>query len=994
MRRKLISLILLLFVAVCTVDAVALSPDERHKIEDARAMLAANRWYDAKRILADLMDGLDAVADAETYEWAVYERVRCDVELGTANAEAMMLDYVGRYPASEYANNMNLLLATYYLDMGSLSDAELILQNLKYKGLSAEDRQRYDIFMAHICFSRADYTGAKSYCERIPRQSNYYPHAIYMIGYGDYVAGSYNDAKHLFRLLLDYDAYKDIMPYYLLQIEFRQANYDYVIAEGVKLLDSASGDTRDDLVRALAESYFAKCDYLQAIRYIVEYPSSKMGRQENYLHGYSLYRLARYNDAITPLRRVCGAQDALTQNASYHLGDCYIRINDKRNAADAFAMAAVEGFDATMAQDAMLNYGRLKYELGGGAFNEAINVLHSYLHRYPGSSHEAEVKSLLVAAYYNSKNYQAAYDTLHDLGSRDKELLAALQRVSLYCAIEAVERGDWSEAERLLKEAEEIGLTPKYNALTLYWQGEVAYAKGDMESAKQRYNSYIRRAPKSESEYHYAYYGIGYADFSLGNMADAATNFETFVRNYSKRDGYLFDAHNRLGDARFAMREFGDARNAYNIVVGSSAGVERDYARYQLALVDGIESKTGSKIERLQTIINDGGGDYVDDAWYELGRTYITSERYAEGAKILSDFVAADKSSPYYINALSDLGLAYYNLNRKSDARRCYEEVVAFDPQSAAALEAMRGIREIYVAEGNIDGYFEYAKRSGVQSDMSVVARDSLTFTTAKNLYLEGNVATARQQLDSYLKNFEQGYYRSEALFYLSDCQMREDDNDAAIKTMEQLLAQGNTLYTERVLRVFAPLCYDEGDFARSAEAYRQLYDVSSERFVRESASEGYVYSTLMSNDNDVIMSMADDVERMSDATAWAKRRAQLSKAHILRQSGSREASLAIYEKLSADRLTEEGTEAYYYLIEDKYLSGDYKGVEQMVYNIGECGSMYWQAMAFLLLGDALVELDNTFQARATYQSIVDGYSPKDDGIVEDAQQRIAKLKQ
>ena len=72
--------------------------------------------------------------------------------------------------------------------------------------------------------------------------------------------------------------------------------------------------------------------------------------------------------------------------------------------------------------------------------------------------------------------------------------------------------------------------------------------------------------------------------------------------------------------------------------------------------------------------------------------------------------------------------------------------------------------------------------------------------------------------------------------------------------------------------------------------------------------------------------------------------------------------------------------------------NGDYAAVEQMIYNMGECGSMYWQAKLFLLLGDALVQMGNTFQARATYQSIADGYTPKTDGIVDEARQRIANL--
>ena len=40
-----------------------------------------------------------------------------------------------------------------------------------------------------------------------------------------------------------------------------------------------------------------------------------------------------------------------------------------------------------------------------------------------------------------------------------------------------------------------------------------------------------------------------------------------------------------------------------------------------------------------------------------------------------------------------------------------------------------------------------------------------------------------------------------------------------------------------------------------------------------------------------------------------------------------------------------------------------------------------------------LVKQGNNFQARATYQSIVDGYTPADDGIVAEAKARIKNLK-
>ncbi len=962
--------------------------DNMERIED---MLFRGRWSDALLDLDNFVDELDSTRNHFEQEWADYQRVRCAIGLGDKDAESMMIDYIDKYPASPYTNAMRYLLGTFYADRRQPEKAREVLEQVNYNALDKQQKARYDIRMGYILFMENRHDEALACFERISNRSLYRPHAQYFISYLDYIEGRNQEAREGFASLRSHDSYRRLIPFYMMQIDYREGKYKNVISGGEKLLETVSLDVRDDLVRIIAESYFVMEDYAQALRYIGEYPAEKYGRQEHYIRGYSLYRLGRYNDAVEPLKRVCGAADKLTQNASYHLGDCYLRSGDKSHAADAFAMASGEGFDDNIAREALLNYGRLKYELGGGRFNEAVNILNDYLSRYPGSEHETEVKQMLIASYYNSKNYIAAYVALSEFSNPDRELRAAHQKVALFCAVEAVKLGYLDKAEELLDVAAEIGLTPKYNALTLYWQGEVAAAKGEMRRAGQYYEAYLRRAPKSEAEYAFANYGMGYVAFSEGDMAKAAKSFDIFSRSYNSRDSYLYDALSRLGDAHYAMRDFKQARKAYN-VVAKATSVERNYADYQLAIMDGIEGRTTSKIERLTAIVGRNDSDYTDDAWYELGHTYITSERFAEGAESLQQFVDENPSSPYYITALSELGLAYYNLERPSDARRCYEEVVAYDPLSSAAMEAMRGIREIYVAEGNVDAYFNYAERSGVQSDMGVAVRDSLTFAVARTAFLEGNYDSAREKLDSYLQNFESGFNRSEALFYLIDCRIQAGENGAAIEAMEELLGHGSTQYRERVLKVMAPMACDEGDYRRSAEAYRLLCGEATDAAVRRDASEGYVDAALLSEDNTVVEPMCDYIVAMADATPWAKRQAKLHKARILVSRGISGEAAELYADLATDRTTEEGAEAYYHLLAAKYDEGDYASVEQMVYDMGECGSMYWQAKAFLLLGDILVKRDNIFQARATYQSIVDGYSLKSDGIVEEARKRIAEL--
>ena len=46
-----------------------------------------------------------------------------------------------------------------------------------------------------------------------------------------------------------------------------------------------------------------------------------------------------------------------------------------------------------------------------------------------------------------------------------------------------------------------------------------------------------------------------------------------------------------------------------------------------------------------------------------------------------------------------------------------------------------------------------------------------------------------------------------------------------------------------------------------------------------------------------------------------------------------------------------------------------------------------------MTLGDIYRDTGDDFQARATYQSVVDGYTPANDGIVDEARERIANLK-
>ena len=101
-----------------------------------------------------------------------------------------------------------------------------------------------------------------------------------------------------------------------------------------------------------------------------------------------------------------------------------------------------------------------------------------------------------------------------------------------------------------------------------------------------------------------------------------------------------------------------------------------------------------------------------------------------------------------------------------------------------------------------------------------------------------------------------------------------------------------------------------------------------------------------------------------------------------------------IYEMLATDVSNVEGAESAYRVIEALFTEGKHDESETRIYALADSKTphSYWLGKAFILLGDIYVARNDLFQAKATYRSVVDGYTPTDDGIVAEAQSKLEKL--
>ena len=926
------NILYLLSIGICLFTCVgshAAAPETRAHLERGRSLFDHGRWTDARYELLKAREGADR-DDRLTLQQIDYQLAVCALKLGSRDAEAMLADFSKRYPESVYNNDLRFAQGLLYCSRSEYDKALACFGRVNYRALDRTRREQYDLRMGYIEFGRDDYDRAMTYFDRINPQSEFYDHALYYKSYIAYAREQYDWARSGFERLLKSEAYGEVAPYYLLQIEFKQGNYRYVVENGEELIRRASPRQRAELSRVMAEAWFRLGEYSKPLDYLDAFVQAggEMGRDENYLYGFSLYRTARYDDAAEYLRKACGADDALTQNASYHLADCYLRGGDKQQAMQSFAMASNAEFDSAIAEDALFNYGKLQYELGGGRFNEAIQVLNRYVAQYPSSPRVRTAKELLAAAYYNSHNYDEAYEIIASYPDPDGDLLAAKQKIAYFRGLSALEKGDTQGAGRYLAESARIGISPKYNALATFWQGEIAYGRGNYDVALRDYESYLKRAPKTEPEYAMAFYNTGYCHFSKENMPRARESFVRFIELYPTQDGYRTDARNRLGDTYYSDRQFDEALKYYG------------------------------------------------------------------QAAVLEPFVETYVYSPYRSAALSELGLAYLNLGDKKKSLSYYDMVVKTAPQSSDAKDALQGIRDIYVSEGDAGGYFDYARKSGVEGDLTAMSRDSLSFAAARRIYLSGEPASAAKSLRSYLESYPKGYYTADALYCLSDCYLKTGERSRAIETLAALAGAGQNQYTHRALKTLAGMTFADERFTEAAAAYRKLADAESTAAGKAEAMNGYVRATIAAGDEERILSMADDVASYTAAGDLAWRESQFAKAGILDRRGDAAAAQKIYKVLSANVKTSEGAESAYRVIESAFRAGDTARAEKLVLDFSDKGTphAFWLAKSFLVLGDIYVQKGDMFQARATYQSIVDGYPPADDGIVAEAKEKIKKL--
>ena len=126
-----------------------------------------------------------------------------------------------------------------------------------------------------------------------------------------YKQEKYDKALPALKRLENEPSYSKTVPYYIVQIEYANNNYEEVESRANTLLrEHPESLNNGELHRILGEIYYNKQDYAQAVDHLSQYAQTAVEQQEEllrndmYMLGVANYRLERYEEAVKALKQV------------------------------------------------------------------------------------------------------------------------------------------------------------------------------------------------------------------------------------------------------------------------------------------------------------------------------------------------------------------------------------------------------------------------------------------------------------------------------------------------------------------------------------------------------------------------------------------------------------------------------------------------------------------------------------------------------------------
>lgn len=914
------------------------------------------------------------------------------------DAEDLILTFANAHPTHPKATLAFYELGVFYFNKKDYTKAIEYLEKVPTNRLDTKQAKEAEFKLAYSYFTKKDFKKAKPLFDRNKIGEHNYTYASnYYAGYLAYRDGDYASAKKDLLVAEKNEAYRQIVPYMLTEIIYKEGNLPEVISYGEKSLSNKPLPQNADEIRALVgDAYFQQNDYKNANRYFKEFAKGKrtIDKTLQYKIGFTDYKTGDYKSAINNLKNIASQKDAVGQNAAYHLGLSYLKENNKQFALTAFDQARRQEFDQQVTEAAYLKYAQLNYETGN--FSEVINAMAEFNKKFPKSKFAAEADDILSESYLNSNNYGEAIRHIEALSNRSERINQTYQRVTYYQAVNFYNDSRFADAVALLDKSLQHPYDNEIKAASYFLKGEAFSIAQRYNDAINSYGSVFRTTNASKTDYYVkTRYGIGYAYYNSKQYEKALTHFKAFISEESgnaTNNPNVNDALIRLADCYYIAKDYTQALNYYDKAIAQNA-VDQDYAYFQRGVIYGLTNRREDAAKSLSTLLTKfPKSQYADEGVYQKAILDFEAGSYDTSIAGFSNLINNRSSSRLVPFALQKRGLAYNNLKKTNEAIADFKRVLDEYPSSKIAAGALLSLQETLSATNqteSIEPYLARFKAANPQSN----AVESIEFEAAKSLYFNEKYAQAITKLDNYIKTYPNSTFASDARYFLADSYLKSNNREAALTEFRAVVSENKSEYLNRAIQRTADLEFDNRNYAEAINNYKRLRDISANKKEQANALMGMMRSYFLTADYANTKLVADELISLGNASLNAYNSALLHKGKASYAQNNLDAALKEFTSTATSATDVNGAEAQYSIAEIYLKQGKFKEAHEAAQKVGASFANYdyWLVKSFLLIADIYIAQKENFQAEATLNSIIENATIKE--LVDEAKAKLATLK-
>ncbi len=920
-----------------------------------------------------------------------------EVLMKTPGYEIIMAEFLRDNPQSVYVPQIRYAYALNCFDAGDYRKAADCLGRIKPKSLYRSQRDEYSFKKAYCAMENGSTEEAREGFIELDKRplSDFTAPARYALGYLCYDRKDFEEAIKWFEKASGDSRFGEISNYFIMECRFHTKDYGFVTLNGDMIYENASQDRKPRLARIISEAALVKGDADLARRYYELALSSgnePVSRTDWFYSGSVLYAVRDYEGAIKSFSNMTERMDSLGQIANYHLGYSYILTKNKVAALQAFKDASQVWHNATIAEDAYFNWAKLAFDI-----NSDMSVFNDYIKKYPAREQEDRINAYIAVAALHERDYDGAvkaYDRIEEL---DKDMVLNYMKANYLRANQLIGSGSYRMAIPCLKAVAYYSKkNDRLNQLARYWLAESYYRNDQYDNAISVYmDLYNTSALYGAPESYLLTYNLAYSYFKKEKYDVSLKWFDEYLKGKEVR--YRKEALLRRGDCYFITKKYREAGAAYDLMLKEYFDVNDIYPYYQAALSYGFADNNAKKISILSNVMKASPESrFYPEALFELGRSYVAAEADDNAFNCFRKLADSVKDSTFVARAYIEMGSLSRNQSQYNDALGYYGTVVEKMPLSGYAEDALAAIESIYQTRNEPEKFLAYIERIGKGNLKSADEKEMMIFNAAEQIFLSENYQKALISLQDYLDRYPSGENAYKADFYMAESYRSLEKYEQACDSYRKVIENGQGSFVEISILNFSNISYRLEKWEEALGGYSSLYSSALLENNRSVAIIGMMRSAFKARNWNETVRNSDRILADEKADPALRTEARYLKAKAYLASSRRDEAYSIFEDLARDMSVEYGAEAAYLLILDSYDRGEFEKVESKVYAFSEAGSpyVYWLAKSFIVLGDAFVEMNDIEQAKATFESVRDGYTPSgnDDDVLDNVAVRLSRL--